>query len=118
MKELLKEPSESFISSYCTAFQFRPSRVEPLFFLANYYLSTQCFYLAYLIAKAASVIPSPSDAHFVERWMYDWGVLLQLAKSAWALGFKEEGKKAFQKLLSVKTLPAPYRDEILSITNI
>ena len=118
MKELLKEPSESFISSYCTAFQFRPSRVEPLFFLANYYLSTQSFYLAYLIAKAASVIPSPSDAHFVERWMYDWGVLLQLAKSAWALGFKEEGKKAFQKLLSVKTLPAPYRDEIFSVINI
>jgi glycosyltransferase involved in cell wall biosynthesis len=117
MKELLKEPAESFIHTYCMAFQLRPSRAEPLFFLANYYLSTGCVYLTYLIAKSASMIPLPSDAHFVETWMYDWGILLQLAKSAWALGFKDEGKTAFQKILPIKTLPAQYRDEILSVLN-
>lgn len=118
LKERLGEPAHSFIPAYCKAFQYRPSRVEPLFFLINYYLGLSCGYLAYLIAKEAIKIPPSTDAHFVEKWMYEWGVLLQFAKSAYLMGQTQEAKKACKQLLSIKTLPANYREEVYKIMNL
>ncbi|HAB98329.1 MAG TPA: hypothetical protein DCE71_00725 [Parachlamydiales bacterium] len=115
LQEKLGHPSEVFIRSYCRAFQYRPSRVEPLFFLINHYMATQCIYLAYLLAKEAISIPIPTDAHYIQTWMYQWGVLLQFVKSAYALGCTQEAKKACRRLVSVSTLPENYRSEILTV---
>ncbi len=115
LQEQLHYPSETFLRSYSTAFQYRPSRVEPLFFLINHYLAIQCPYIAYLIAKDAIAIPLPTDAHYVQAWMYQWGVLLQFVKSAAALGRMQEAKKACKRLLATPTLPEQYRADILTV---
>lgn len=115
LQEQLGSPPESFIRSYCKAFQYRPSRAEPLFFLINHYMATQCIYLAYLLAKEAISIPIPSDAHYIQTWMYEWGLPLQFVKSAYAMGRKEEAKKICRRLLSLSTLPENYRSEVAMI---
>lgn len=118
IQERLKFPPSTFIPSYCAAFQCRPSRVEPLFSLANYYLGLRASTLAYLIAKEAIKIPAPSDAHFVEKWMYEWGVLLQFAKAAYLTGHKAEMKKACRQLLAIKSLPDQHREEVRQMEKI
>ncbi len=115
LQQQLNYPSDIFLRSYCTAFQYRPSRIEPLFFLINHYLAIQCPYLAYLIAKEAVAIPLPSDAHYVQPWMYEWGVPLQFVKSAYAIGRTHEAKKACKRLLSTPSLPEQYRPDILTV---
>ncbi|MDP1608969.1 MAG: glycosyltransferase [Chlamydiales bacterium] len=115
LKEQLREPAESIIQSYCVAYQHLPSRVEPLFSLSNYYLSSKMFYLAYLIAKEAMAIPTPLDPHFVETWMYEWGVLFLFVKSAYAMGRMDEARLASKKLLSVKSFPPHYKEELKKI---
>ena len=112
LQEELKLSPEVFIRSYSLAHQIRSSRVEPLFYLVNHYLRTQTYYLAYLVSKDALPIPLPKDAHFVEPWMYEWGILFQFAKSAWQLGRKQEATAAYKKLLKIPTLPAHYKEEI------
>lgn len=118
LQERLGFPSDSFIPSYSSAYQYRPSRVEPLFFLINYYLGQKCAYLAYTIAKDAIKIPAPSDAHFVEKWMYEWGVLLQFAKSAYLMGHVQEMKKACRQLLLVSSLPENHREDVRKMEKI
>ncbi len=115
LQEELEHPSETFIQSYARAHQLRSTRVEPLFYLANHFLRMHSFYLAYLVSKDAVPIPLPEDAHFIERWMYEWGMLLQYTKSAWFLGRKEEAQKAYKRLMSVPTFPQPYQEQISSL---
>lgn len=118
LQERLNYPSTSFIPSYSAAFQYRPSRVEPLFFLVNHYLSLPCPYLAYLVAKEAIKIPAPSDAHFVEKWMYEWGALLQFAKAAYLMKHFSEMKKACRELLAIPSLPPNYREDVRQMEKI
>lgn len=118
LKERLGESPNSFIPSYSSAYQYRPSRVEPLFFIINHYLSLPCPYLAYLVAKEAIKIPAPSDAHFVEKWMYEWGVLLQFAKAAYLMRHLQEMKKACRELLSIPSLPANHRKDVRQMEKI
>lgn len=115
LQEELNYPPETFIRSYCLAHQKRPSRVEPLFYLINHYTRIQTFYLSYLLSKEAITISLPQDAHFIERWMYEWGVLLQFANSAWQIGRKEEALQAYKRLLSVNSLPSQYRDQMKAL---
>ncbi|MBS0625624.1 MAG: glycosyltransferase [Verrucomicrobia bacterium] len=112
IQEEMKEPAETFVKSYCDAHLARQSRAEPLFRLANHYLRVQNYYLAYLVAKEASLLHLTQDALYVERYIYEWGVLLQLAEAAMQIGRKAEALEACNKLKMVDSLPDEYRAKI------
>lgn len=58
---------------YLKAYNMRPTRVEPLVWLAYHYLSSKEYHLSYLFAKAAVDIPYPkTDTLFVENEMYEF----------------------------------------------
>lgn len=108
----LKFDPEVFTKNLCKAFLFRPTRAEPLFRLVNYYIATENYFLGYLLAKFALSIPLSNDSVFVEKFIYDWGILLQLAQCSYNLGQYEESCEAMKKLLLVPDLPPDIRVDI------
>lgn len=102
LQEKMGLPSEE---SYIRAYLYRPSRAEPLFCLANRYIETKNFLMGYLVAKFALTIPLPSDSTFIERPVYDYLLMIQVADSALQLGRAAESLKWLDKLLTVDNLP-------------
>jgi tetratricopeptide (TPR) repeat protein len=105
LQEVLKMPSEKIIYSYCKAYQYRPSRAEPLFRLTHYLFQSKHHLIGYALAKQAIAISLPNDLFFVECWIYEYGLLLTLANTAYEIGKYEEAYSIYQEVLSKPTLP-------------
>lgn len=76
-KELNNEAE--FIKACLEAYNFRPSRGEPLKLLAQLYRETGKNDASALVAKALLEVEYPSDELFVERDVYSFGALQELA---------------------------------------
>ncbi len=61
------------LQSYLTAYEFRPTRAEPLFHIARFYRENNQAVLAELFGKRASEIPYPEDILFIEKDPYNPG---------------------------------------------
>lgn len=96
---------QTVIASYCRAHQQKPHRAEPLERLANYYNTHKCPSLAYIIAKFGVCIRMPEALNCdFYPWVYEYGLLIQLADAALALGFAKEAVNYYQELLTKPTL--------------
>lgn len=111
LQELMKKPSEHLISAYNKAFQSRKSRMEPLYYLANIYRAQEDFNRSYFICKIAETIPPTQDILFVEKWIYDWGMPLELSIAAYWTERYEESQQISLALLK-KELPEHVRKTI------
>lgn len=105
LQEALKESSETIIKSYYRAYNYRSSRAEPLYRLANYYREKGDYAAGYLMAHAALSIPVPKDVLFVEHWIYDYGALLELSICAYWVGRYAESKIACEAILAKTDIP-------------
>ena len=74
---LLKKSPVIFINRFCKAIQTDPSRVEPIYDLASYFIRTKNYVLGYLISNLGRSIPCNEAALFVEPWKYGQGVINQ-----------------------------------------
>ncbi len=98
------EPMEiSF--AHTSAYQFRPTRAEPLVWLARYHRSRGELALALLYARRAAAIPRPADLLFVEDAAYTWQALDEVAVAAYYVGARDEGRAALQRLLTENRFP-------------
>ncbi len=68
----------------------RPSRAEPLYYLARAYREHGDPEVAHLFANRALEVRYPSDVLFVHRWVYEWGALLERAIAAGRMGHLRE----------------------------
>ncbi len=105
LRQILGAPDDVVVQSYLKAYRYRPSRSEPLFYLAKFYLQSQQYKKAYDLLKVASSIPLSHDGYFVEKWIYDWGSLYFFAESCLRLERKEELKQVIDRLFLCKALP-------------
>ena len=96
-------------------YQYRPSRAESLYRLADHYQRTGNPVLGYIVARYALSIPISEDIIFVERWVYEYGIRLVAARCSHALNFREETVKTCETLLSHEALPNEIRKEVQSI---
>lgn len=99
MQQYLDHPPEEFIRSYFKAFQYRPSRVEPLYHLANFFRTNQDFKSGYLVAQLACAVPPSSDILFVEKWMHEHGAPIELSICAYWIGKYDEAQSVCLKTL-------------------
>ena len=106
----LKLDPHIFISSYAKAYLHRPSRIEPLYYIASHYLKSGKYLINYLLIKIALAIPPSSDLILIERWMRDWALSYQLLQSAYSLGYYQESADIAQKLLATQNLPSDKRE--------
>lgn len=70
LQDLLNYPSQTVIQSYTKAYLFRPTRAEPLFWLAKHYEKQGNYLMGYLIAEFALKIPLPQDNLWVQYGIY------------------------------------------------
>ena len=90
---------DNALKYYLKAWQFRPTRIEPLVKIAMHYGEPE---LKYLYARQACEYPYTTDGLFVDKHLYDYDRWDQLAIGAWYMGAYEEGYKALLKARALK----------------
>jgi glycosyltransferase involved in cell wall biosynthesis len=101
--------AEKYTKSFIQAYQFRPSRAEPVYCLADYYISIKCYLLGYLLSKHAISNCNMNDCYFNNFFINRCGLLIQFATCAIHLGKYAQAYEAMKKLLSIQELPADIR---------
>lgn len=91
------------------AFEYRPTRAEPLYKLAEGYRQRGEFHTAALFADRAAAVPRPPDQLFVENWIYDWAIEFELALCLIFLGEYVRGLELTEQLLASPYLPEGHR---------
>ncbi|MBI5345793.1 MAG: glycosyltransferase [Chlamydiae bacterium] len=104
--EKLNRPQEVVVDSYCKAFNFRPSRVEPLYRLGRYYNKINNPNLAYIILSYALTIPLSNDSVLVEKWINEYGIQFEIYSAFYSMERYQESYDGFKKILSMKDLPS------------
>lgn len=100
---------------FLQAWNLRPSRVEPLYYLARTHRTNNNPRLGYLFAKIGCTIPFPeNDVLFVSREFYDWMIFDELASSAWYANDFQAGMAASNKLLTDKKFPQDQEERIVN----
>ncbi|MBF8263183.1 MAG: hypothetical protein HW387_848 [Parachlamydiales bacterium] len=110
IQQHLGMPPEVFLKSFVKAYLFRPTRAEPFFSLANYYMGIKCHILGYLFSKSAISISDTNDFYYNQFKINEYGLYYQLAECAAAIGEFQEAYEALRHLLAVETLPPDIRE--------
>lgn len=93
---------------FLKAFQFRPTRAEPLCHAAGAQRKSGHTFLGYLISKHATTLPYPEGDACVGFNAYNYEAEVELANCALLLGYWEEGLKASESLNQNPDLPEEY----------
>ena len=91
--------------AYLAAFEFRPSRAEPLVDLAQWYRLQGRYQLAYLYASQADKINLLNDRLFLDKSYYEWRATDEMAIAAYWVGRFDECSWLCGALLSLGQLP-------------
>ncbi|MBI5345792.1 MAG: glycosyltransferase [Chlamydiae bacterium] len=98
LQEMLEMNEKTIIDSYYKAFQFRPSRAEPLYRLGRFYNKNNNYKLAYIVLKSAMFIPLTQDFGGIEKWIYDYGICYEFFNACYNLNKFDEAKDCLSKL--------------------
>ena len=99
--------------SFFEAYQSRAHRVEPLYYLVKSLRKQGDFVKGYEIAHCALELPkNPNDYHCLEKWIYDFGLLSELAYCAAQSNHSKEAIEIIGNVLSQKDLPEDLRKEM------
>ena len=108
------DPS-SVTAYYLDAYNFRPSRAEPLHDLLSYYRYSGRFVLGVMLGEIALSIPMSKDILFVEEEIYRWKIKDELSICYyWTNQFKK-ARKLMKQILRNKKLQISeeHRDRII-----
>jgi len=107
VKSMLNRPWEEILQAFLDAYNSRPIRAEPLFHIAQIYrMKFNKPALGYLFAKMAAEVPYPAnDILFVPDIIYKFGILDELAATAYYAGQPLIGHAACLKLLKENRVP-------------
>ena len=105
MQELLQMPLADVIQSHNRAYQYRKSRVEPLYQIARLHRIHGEYELGYQIAKLAQTLPISKDALFVQHWVYDYSLPLERSICAYWIGNYLECQQISLEILKKENLP-------------
>ncbi len=109
----LDKSEDEVIAAHLRAHEAAPHRAESLCRLATYCRIKARHELAYLFARAATIIARPDrETVPVEDHIYDWRALDECAMGAFATGRLKEGLEATHKALMSPRLPEAERARI------
>ncbi|GAB2997743.1 glycosyltransferase [Mycobacterium bourgelatii] len=99
--------------AYVRAWEFRPTRAEPLYAIAFRYRLDKRYHLGYLFAKHAAEIPFPTeDTLLVSADTYTWGALDEAAVCASWIDKHAEAVALWRRILAKDNIPAEDRERI------
>jgi glycosyltransferase involved in cell wall biosynthesis len=103
---------EQALAFYLDAFQYEPTRAEPLQQISTHYRLKEEYNLAYLFAKQGSKISYPKDhILFISDPVYDYIFDEDISIAAFYTPFKEEGFAATNRLMLKKGIPPHVREQ-------
>ncbi|MBS1691300.1 MAG: glycosyltransferase [Actinobacteria bacterium] len=109
----LDAPWADVQDAFLRAWEFRPTRAEPLHAIAARYRADQRYHLGYLFAERAAAIPMPDeDILFVGADVYNWRARDEQAVCASWIGRQSESFAVCRQLLARPDLPADDRIRI------
>ena len=112
-KEKLGRPDDEVISAYVEATAACPTRAEALHGAARFCRNKGLHARGYEFAAQGLAIAHPNNALAVEDWIYEYGLLDELAVNAYWSGKYAECADACDRLLNDGKLPADNRDRVL-----
>ena len=110
LKEILKKDSSEILESYQKAYVFRPSRAESLYRIACYQRKLGNYVAAYQAACLGMRLKESQDILFVEKWIYEYGLLLEFSIAAYWNDKFFEALLASKLLLSDSSIPKNVKD--------
>ena len=106
---------DNAFKAYLEAFQYHPTRAEPLSSIASYYLSIGKNDLASIFANYGKNIKYPSsDVLLIEHDVYNYKFLQSLSIASYYTMFRSKGLKFLDKLLLSKQTPAHVKQNCYS----
>jgi tetratricopeptide (TPR) repeat protein len=100
--------------AYITAWEYRPTRAEPLMALAAGFRSRHMYATALLYAEQGMKLVIPDDKLFMRRWVYEWGLAFEYSIASWWLGNDDIARDMWKELLERTDLKDAYRAAITS----
>ena len=109
----LDEPRADIQDVFLRAWELRPTRAEPLFFMACYYREDGRYQLAYEFANWAARVPYPQhDSLFVRADIYNWRIADEQAVCGCYLDKRAESFTVFRRILARSDVPDGDRQRI------
>ena len=117
LKEELEYSNDEVIAAYMEANAACPARAEALHGAARFCRNRGIYEQGYDFAAQGLTISYPNDALFVEDWIYEYGLLDELAVNAYWTERYAECVAACDRLLSEGKLPTDQCDRVLKNKN-
>lgn len=96
--------------AYLRAWEFRPTRAEPLYGIARHYRGEKRYELGYLFAAYAFAIPLPKDDMVLPYPdIYAWGAADELAVCAYRIGKQADAFAVWRRMLARSDIPESER---------
>ena len=108
-ESLAREPNE-IIDSYKKAHAYRPTRLEPLYYLARYERKLNHHAESYQASSKGLTLKKPNDLLFVENWIQDYGMLLEYSISSYWTERYLESLVSSNSLLANPSIPPNVRE--------
>jgi len=112
LQESLGSAPNEIIEVYLRAHQACPRRAEALHGAARLCRNAGQYERGYLLAKQAIQIPCPERGLFVENWIYEYGILDELAVLAYWRGYYRESLDACVQMLEQSRIPDDQRERV------
>lgn len=108
------EKDNMAIPTYLAAFDFMPSRAEPMYRLAVLYRRYDMLSISFHFAKSAKEIKNKNNGLFVENDIYEYLIDYEISISGSYIN-KEIGKKSFMYLETIiDKIPEPFKKSIIN----
>jgi tetratricopeptide (TPR) repeat protein len=117
--EMLGEPWPGVQDAYMRAWEFRPTRAEPLYDIARHYIAEKRCQPGYLYARRAAEIPLPeNDLTVPHPDLYAWRTTFQQLVCAYHIDKQAEAFTLSRRLLARPDIPDGDRQGIASIRDL
>ena len=115
LQQKLKMAANIVIESFFNAYQYRPTRAEPLYYLVALYMDIKNYEFASTLVKKALSIPIPYEATTVEVWIYEYGLAYALASAAYLTARYSEALDVCNELLANAKMPKSMLEELTQL---
>jgi glycosyltransferase involved in cell wall biosynthesis len=109
MQQVLNCDWRVVLNSYLQAYEFRPSRLEPLLPVARFYREHGQYRLGYLFSRPVAQTPYPQDILFIEKQVYAYELPTEYAICCYWIGDHQEAIQINEFILKCPSLPENYR---------
>jgi glycosyltransferase involved in cell wall biosynthesis len=98
------------LGAYLRAYEFRPTRLEPVFQIARFYRENGQHHIGHLFARAVTETSYPDDLLFIESSIYDYELRMEYALCCCQIGKRDEALRITEAIIADQNVPESVRE--------